>query len=102
MKKIDWYIFKKYVGTFFFIMTLLMAITIVIDFSEKIDTLLDGGIPFKTIIFEYEFGFIPFISSMLAPFFILVAVIFFTSQMADRSEIIAILNSGTSFYRMLL
>ncbi|HEY0261830.1 MAG TPA: LptF/LptG family permease, partial [Chitinophagales bacterium] len=102
MKKIDWYVFKKYIGTFFFIMTLLLAITVVIDFSEKIDTLLDGGIPAKVILFDYELGFIPFISSMLAPFFILVSVIFFTSQMADRSEIIAILNSGTSFYRMLL
>lgn len=102
MKKIDWYIFKKFIGTFFFIMALLIAITIVIDFSEKIDTLLDGGIPFKIIVLEYELGFIPFISSLLAPFFILVAVIFFTSQLADRSEIIAILNSGTSFYRMLL
>lgn len=102
MKKIDWYIFKKFIGTFFFIMALLIAITIVIDISEKIDTLLDGGIPLKVIVFDYYVGFIPFISSLLAPFFILVAVIFFTSQLADRSEIIAILNSGTSFYRMLL
>lgn len=102
MKKIDWYIFKKYVGTFFFIMALLIAITIVIDISEKIDVLLDGGIPLKVIITQYYIGFIPYISSLLAPFFILVAVIFFTSQLADRSEIIAILNSGTSFYRFLL
>lgn len=102
MKKIDWYIFRKYVGTFFFIMALLLAITVVIDFSEKVDTLLEGHISLSEILLDYELGFIPFISSMLAPFFILVAVIFFTSQMADRSEIIAILNSGTSFYRMLL
>ena len=78
MKKIDWYIFRKYVGTFFFIMALLIAITIVIDISEKIDVLLDGGIPLKLIITQYYFGFIPYISSLLAPFFILVAVIFFT------------------------
>jgi lipopolysaccharide export system permease protein len=102
MKKIDWYIFKKYLTTFIFIMVLLIAITIVIDISEKIDSLLGNDIPFKAIVFDYYMGFIPFISSLLAPFFILVAVIFFTSQLADRSEIIAILNSGTSFYRMLL
>ncbi len=102
MKKIDWYIFKKYITTFIFIMGLLVAITIVIDISEKIDSLLGANIPLNAIVFEYYLGFIPFISSLLAPFFILVAVIFFTSQLADRSEIIAILNSGTSFYRMLL
>lgn len=102
MKIIDWYIFKKYLTTFVFIMALLIAITIVIDISEKIDTLLDGGIPLRETITQYYFGFIPFISSLLAPFFILVAVIFFTSQLADRSEIIAILNSGTSFYRFLV
>jgi lipopolysaccharide export system permease protein len=102
VKKIDWYIFKKYLTTFVFIMVLLIAITIVIDISEKIDSLLEGGIPLKEVITDYYFGFIPYISSLLAPFFILVAVIFFTSQLAERSEIIAILNSGTSFYRFLL
>jgi lipopolysaccharide export system permease protein len=102
MKKIDWYIFRKYVGTFFFIMALLIAITIVIDISEKVDSLIGADIPLSSIVFDYYVGFIPFISSLLAPFFILVAVIFFTSQLADRSEIIAILNSGTSYYRLLL
>jgi lipopolysaccharide export LptBFGC system permease protein LptF len=52
-------------------------------------------------VLDYQIYFIPYISSLIGPFFVLVAVIFFTSQLADRSEIIAILNSGTSFYRML-
>jgi lipopolysaccharide export system permease protein len=99
MKKIDWYILKKFLGTFVFIMMLLILITVVVDISEKIDNFLDGTAPLKEIVFSYYLSFIPYISSMLAPFFVL--VIFFTSQLADRSEIIAILNSGTSYFRFL-
>ncbi len=101
MKKLDWYILKQFLGTFFFIIGLLISITIVIDLSEKIDNFLDNSIPLSAIVFEYYVNFVPYISALLAPFFVLVAVIFFTSQLANRSEIIAILNSGTSFYRML-
>jgi lipopolysaccharide export system permease protein len=101
MKKIDWYILKKFLGTFVFIMLLLILITVVIDVSEKIDNFLDGSATWREIIFQYYLSFIPYIVAMLAPFFVLVSVIFFTSQLADRSEIIAILNSGTSFFRFL-
>jgi lipopolysaccharide export system permease protein len=82
-------------------MMLLILITVVIDVSEKIDNFLDGAATWKEILFTYYLGFIPYIVAMLAPFFVLVSVIFFTSQLADRSEIIAILNSGTSFSRFL-
>jgi lipopolysaccharide export system permease protein len=101
MKKIDWYILRKFLGTFMFIMMLLILITVVIDVSEKADNFLDGTAKLKEIVFTYYMGFIPYIVAMLAPFFVLVSVIFFTSQLADRSEIVAILNSGTSFYRLL-
>ena len=101
MKKLDWYILKKFLGTFVFIMALLLSITIVIDLSEKIDSLVDNHASVKVVVFDYYIYFIPFITSMIGPFFVLVAVIFFTSQLAERSEIVAILNSGTSFYRML-
>ncbi|CAM6004752.1 unnamed protein product [Sphagnum balticum] len=82
-------------------MLLLIMISVVIDVSEKIDNFLDGAATWKEIIFTYYLSFIPYIVAMLAPFFVLVSVIFFTSQLADRSEIIAILNSGTSYYRFL-
>jgi lipopolysaccharide export system permease protein len=82
-------------------MMLLILITIVIDISEKIDNFLDKETPLRQIVFNYYLSFIPYIVAMLAPFFVLVSVIFFTSQLADRSEIIAILNSGTTFYRFL-
>ena len=101
MKIIDWYILKKFLGTFVFIMLLLILITVVIDVSEKMDNFLDSTATLRQIVFQYYVGFIPFISTLLAPFFVLVAVIFFTSQLSDRSEIVAILNSGTSYYRLL-
>ncbi len=101
MKKIDRYILTKFLGTFVFIMMLLLGITIVIDLSEKIDNFVEHNATFVSVVVDYQIYFIPYISSLIGPFFVLVAVIFFTSQLADRSEIIAILNSGTSFYRML-
>ncbi len=101
MKKLDWYILWKFLGTFVFILGLLLSITIVIDLSEKIDNLVENHAPARIVAFEYYVYFVPYITSLIGPFFILVAVIFFTSQLAERSEIIAILNSGTSFYRML-
>ncbi len=102
MKIIDRYILFKYLGTFFFIIALLIGITVVIDISEKVDNLVEAETTVWHIITGYYLNFIPYITAILAPFFALVAVIFFTSQMASRSEIIAILNSGTSFYRMLV
>ena len=101
MKKLDRYILFKFLGTFVFIMMLLLCITIVIDMEEKIDAFVNNHATVKLVVFDYLFYFILFITSLIGPFFILVSVIFFTSQLAERSEIIAILNSGTSFYRML-
>jgi lipopolysaccharide export system permease protein len=101
MKKLDRYILFKFLGTFVFIMMLLLCITIVIDIEEKVDAFVNNHVTVKLFLFDYLFYFILFITSLIGPFFILVSVIFFTSQLAERSEIIAILNSGTSFYRLL-
>ncbi len=101
MKKLDWYILVKFLSTFIFIMVLLLGVTIVIDLSEKVDDFVENHATFKIVVTQFYIYFIPYITSLIGPFFVLVAVIFFTSQLAERSEIIAILNSGTSFYRML-
>ncbi len=102
MKKIDLYIIRKFLTTFFFSILLFIAISIVIDITEKIDDFIDNEVPFKVLFFEYYLSFIPYIGVMLSPLFIFIAVIFFTSKMAYKSEIIAILSSGISFYRMLV
>src|ERR1700759_2102480 len=100
MKKLDWYIVKKFVGTFFFAIMILAIIACVIDYSEKVDDFVTHKTPLIEIL-NYFKNFIPHISALLFPLFIFIATIFFTSKMAYRSEIIAILASGTSFQRFL-
>jgi lipopolysaccharide export system permease protein len=101
MRKLDWYILKKFLVTFFFCMMLFTLITIAVDSSEKTDDFVKTGLGTLQIIKEYYFGFVPFIWGLLFPLFVFIAVIFFTSRMATRSEIIAILASGTSYNRFL-
>lgn len=102
MKKLDWYIFKKFLTTFFFCVFLFTIIAVVIDVSEKTDDFVKSGLNFSEVFTQYYLGFIPYIDALLFPLFVLIAVIFFTSKMAVRSEIIAILASGTTYSRMLL
>lgn len=99
MKIIDKFILKQYFFTFFYCILLLMAIIVVVDISEKTDDFVKTGFPVSKIITDYYFGFIPRMAAMLFPLFIFISVIFFTSKMAGRSEIIAILSSGVSFRR---
>lgn len=101
MKKIDWYILKKFLTTFFFSIFLFAVIAIVVDVSEKTDDFVRSGLGVKNIITQYYYGFVPHIIALLLPLFVFIAVIFFTSKMAGRSEIIAILASGTSYSRWL-
>lgn len=101
MKILDLYIIKKFLGTFFFAILILSAITVAIDVSERIDDFVEKKAPFQSIIFDYYATFLPHIWSMIFPLFVFIAVIFFTSQLAYRSEIVAILASGISFYRIL-
>ena len=101
MKKIDWYIIKKFLSTFFFTISLILLIVIIFDVSEKIDDFLRNDVALKDIIFKYYLNFIPYFTNLFSPLFIFISVIYFTSKMANNSEIIAILNSGMSFSRLL-
>jgi lipopolysaccharide export system permease protein len=101
LTKLDWYILKKYISTFVFAILLLTFITVVIDTSEKADDFVKSGLSSWQIITQYFAGFIPRMITLLFPLFIFISVIFFTSKMAGRSEIIAILASGVSFTRFL-
>ena len=101
MKKIDWYIIKKFLSTFFFTISLILLIVIIFDVSEKIDDFLRNDVALKDIIFKYYLNFIPYFTNLFSPLFIFISVIYFTSKMANNSEIIAILNSGMSFTRLL-
>ncbi|MBX2932088.1 MAG: LptF/LptG family permease [Chitinophagaceae bacterium] len=101
MKKLDVYILKNFFTTFFFSIFLFAVVAIVIDASEKADDFVQSKLSFNHIITDYYFGFIPHIIALLFPLFVFIAVIFFTSKMAGRSEIIAILASGVSYNRWL-
>lgn len=101
MKKLDWYILKKLLVTFFFCLLLFTVIAVAVDSSEKTDDFVKSNLSTSEIINQYYLGFVPYIWSLLFPLFVFIAVIFFTSRMATRSEIIAILASGISYNRYL-
>ena len=101
MNKIDKYIIRKFLGTFFYCLILLLFVVVIIDISEKIDDFMEHNLNFKTIISEYYIHFIPYFANLFSPLFIFISVVFFTSKMASNSEIIAIYNSGMSFKRFL-
>ncbi|HEY8397959.1 MAG TPA: LptF/LptG family permease [Flavihumibacter sp.] len=101
MKILDWYIFKKFMVTFLFAILTITVIAVVIDTSEKTDDFVKSGLPIMGIITEYYFGFVPFIISMIFPLIVFIAVIFFTSKMAGRSETIAVLAAGIPYRRFL-
>jgi len=98
---IDRYIIRKFLGTFLFSTLALLVIIIIFDLSERIDDFLSRGAPAEAIIFDYYFNFVPYFFNLFSYLFIFIAVIFFTSRLASRTEIIAILNGGVSFWRFL-
>ena len=101
IKLIDAYIIRKFLGTFFFCLALILTIAVVFDFAEKIDNFMEKEAPVKAIIFDYYMNFIPYFAMLFAHLFVFISVIFFTSKMATNTEIIAILSSGMSFRRMM-
>ena len=101
MKKIDIYIIKKFLGTFFFSLILIIPVIVVFDLSEKMRDFIERKAPVKAIIVDYYFNFVPYLVNQFSPLFIFIAVIFFTSKMASNSEIVAILSGGISFKRLL-
>ena len=101
LKKLDIYIIKKFLGTFFFTLLMVICVIIVFDISEKLEDFLRNNAPMKAIIFDYYLNLVPYLANMLSPLFIFIAVIFFTSKMASNSEIVAILSGGVKFNRFL-
>ena len=102
LKKIDIYILRKFMGTFFFALGLIILVSVVFDFSEKIDDFIEKKAPLNSIIFDYYLNFIPYFSNLFSFLFVFIAVIFFTSKMAVHTEIIAILSCGISYRRLMV
>ena len=101
VRKLDWYIIKKFLGTYFFAIALIISIAVVFDVNENIDKFINNKAPIKAIVFDYYMNFIPYFSNLFSPLFVFIAVIFFTSKLAENSEIIAILSTGMSFKRLI-
>lgn len=99
--RVDWYIIRTFLGTYFFSILLIISVSIVFDINEKIDSFLKPEVTLYEIVFHYYINFVPYYANMFSPLFVFISVIFFTSKMAENSEIIAMLASGMSFKRLL-
>lgn len=95
MKILDWYILKRYFVTFFVMLLLFVPIGIMVDLSEKVDKMIERKVPTSEIIFYY-LDFTVYFANLLFPIFLFLSVIWFTSKLANNTEIIAILSSGVS------
>ncbi|MBQ9310821.1 MAG: LptF/LptG family permease [Bacteroidales bacterium] len=102
MKKLDLYISKKFISTFFVALLLIIGIVIIFDVSEKIDDFVQHEVPLKSVILDYYVNFVPYFINMFSPLFVFITVIFFTSRMASNSEFIAMLSGGISYARLLV
>lgn len=100
-KKLDIYITRKFLGTFFYAIVLIIMIVLVFDVAENLDEYFASEVPFKAVVLEYYLNFIPYFINLFSGLFTFIAVIYFTSKMAYNTEIIAILSSGVSYRRFL-
>ncbi len=97
---IDKYLLKKYLSTFVVMLLLFVPIGIVIDVSEKVNKMIENKVPFAQIA-SYYLDFTIYFANLLFPIFLFLSVIWFTSKLANNTEVIAILSSGISFTRFL-
>ena len=100
MKILDWYILKRYLGTFTLLLLLFIPIGITVNLAEKIGKILENEVPFIEVV-NYYVDFTIYFANLLFPLFLFLSVIWFTSKLAQNTEIIAFLSSGVSFWRFL-
>src|SRR5690554_3655857 len=97
---LDRYILKRYLGTFALLMLLFIPIGITVNLAEKIGRILENEVPFIEVA-KYYLNFTIYFANLLFPLFLFLSVIWFTSKLANNTEIIAFLSSGVSFSRFL-
>lgn len=101
IKRMDWYIINKFIGTYVYSIILIISISIVIDVNENLAKFTNNHAPLRAIVFDYYTNFVPYFANLFSPLFVFIAVIFFTSKLAGNSEIISMLACGMSFKRLL-
>lgn len=99
--RLDRYIIVKFLSTYVFLITIIITIAIIFDFNERIDKFTQSHVSMQKVIFDYYLNFIPYFINLFSPLFVFIAVIFFTCNMANNSEIIAMKAAGMSFRRLL-
>ena len=101
IQRIDRYLIYKFIGTYFYAITLIISVSIVFDINENLAKFTTTHAPLRAIVFDYYVNFVPYFANLFSPLFVFIAVIFFTSKLAGNSEIIAMLSTGMSFKRLL-
>ena len=101
VKLLDWYIIRKFIGTYFYSIALIISISIVFDVNENLTKFTQYNAPLRAIVFDYYANFVPYFANLFSPLFVFIAVIFFTSNLAGNSEIISMLAAGVSFRRLM-
>ncbi len=101
LKRLDLYIIGKFLGTYFFSLALIITVIIVFDYSEKIDKFAASNAPLSEVLFDYYLNIAPYYANTFSALFVFISVIYFTSKLAENSEIIAMFASGVSFKRLL-
>ncbi len=101
IKRLDWYIIRKFMVTFFMSLLFLAVLIIIFDISEKIDDFVRRSVPLREIAFDYYMNFVPYFINQYSPMFVFLTVIFFTSKMTQDSEVVAMLSSGISYHRIV-
>ena len=99
--RIDRYIISKFLSTYIFLIAIIVVIAIIFDYNEKIDKFASSNATWQQVVFDYYLNFVPYFVNLFSPLFVFIAVIFFTSKLADNSEIIAMKSTGMSFKRLL-
>ncbi|GAA4458539.1 LptF/LptG family permease [Nibrella saemangeumensis] len=102
MKILDWYILKRFLQTYIFVVLVIVLVVCVIDYTEKVDDFHHHNAPMNKILIDYYLNFIPYWANTISPLMVFIATVFMTSRLASRTEIIAILSSGVSFMRFLV
>ncbi|MBU2928360.1 LptF/LptG family permease [Winogradskyella psychrotolerans] len=100
MKILDWYILKRYLFTFLMMLLLFVPIGIIVDLAEKVGKMLENDVAFSEVAYYY-LDFTVYFANLLFPLFLFLSVIWFTSKLANNTEIVAFLSSGVSFSRFL-
>lgn len=98
---LDWYIIRKFIGTYIYSIVLIISISIVFDVNENLAKFTQYHAPLKAIVFDYYANFVPYFANLFSPLFVFITVIFFTSKLAANSEIISMLAAGVSFKRLM-